>query len=336
MTSAGSYPILILLALLACSAFFSASETALFSLSRFQLRQLKDKHALIFARIRYLLDRPAALVATTLLGNELTNVAISHILANFYDGHFPSPAMAALVNICTAVPLILVFGEITPKIIAAKTNMSTALFVTPIVWLFYKVSLPLRWIFETVVDLLTISIRRSSPEQAQLKEEDFLQLLEEGKLKGAIEESEQELIENVFGIDDDKVLELSTPLYELFTVREDTPVAVILDKIRQNFFARIPVLNAQGAKVIGILYAKDLLKYIGRESDDASVRLLMKEPLVVDSNMKAEALFRRFRQLKVHIAIIENKQGRALAAITMEDILEQMFGELWEEDEEEE
>ncbi len=317
--------------LVVVSAFFSGTETALFSLSRFHLRQVRQLSSDRFNRIRFLLDRPAALVATALLGNELSNVLLSHFTAMFYEGLQLRAWQVTLLNLLTVMPIIVIAGEITPKVIGAKANLTVLKFCLPTFWWFYRLSFPVRFLLENIVNFLTRPIRRRQPKKEEtVKEEDILALLDEGKKKGTIHSVEQDIIENLFGIDDDNVGDLATPLHEFFSVRtDDTPQAVI-DRLKRRFFARIPVIGEEANRVVGILYAKDLLNYINRDESEMLVRDLMKEPLVVEPQLKAEVLFRRFRQLKRHIAVIEDKQGRAIGVITMEDILEQMFGELWE------
>jgi len=326
-----SFPFIPALSLVVVSAFFSGTETALFSLSRFHLRQLRQSNVERFARIRFLLDRPAALVATALLGNELSNVLLSHYTAKFYEGMNLSEWQVTALNLVTVMPIIVIAGEITPKVIGAKANLTVLKFCLPSFWWFYRLSFPVRFLLENIVNFLTRPIRRGQPVKDEtVKEEDILLLLDEGKKKGTIHSVEQDIIENLFEIDDDSVLDLATPIHEFFSVRvDDTPQAVI-ERLKRQFFARIPVISDDPQRIVGILYAKDLLNHINRGDNDTQVRALMKDPLVVEPTMKAEVLFRRFRQMKRHIAVIEDKQGRALAVITMEDILEQMFGELWE------
>jgi putative hemolysin len=317
--------------LVSVAAFFSASETALFSLSRFQLRQLKQKSPEKFARVRYLLDRPAALVATVLLGNELANVLTSHLLANFYESlEFSSLAVTA-INLLTVMPVIMIFGEITPKVIGAKANMTMAQATLTPLWWFYKASFPIRFLLESSVEFLTKGLRRRHPlPEDNIKEEDIRQLLEDGKKKGAIHSMEQDIIENLFEIDDDRVIEIATPLRDCLVVHPDESPKSIIEKLNRNFHSRIPVSTEKG-EILGILYAKDLLNYLNRDETEMKVRDLMKEALFVEASTKVEVLFRRFRQMKRHIAIVEDKNATAIGVITMEDLLEQMFGELWEE-----
>lgn len=327
-----NFPLLPALILVTIAAFFSASETAFFSLSRFQLRQLKQKNPDRHNKIRFLLDRPAALVATVLLGNELTNVLISNLIASYYEGLELSPLWVTALNLLTVMPIIMIFGEITPKVMGAKANLAVANLFLPALWWFYRLSFPVRFFLETTVELLTRGIRRRQPKREdQIKEEDIRILLEDGKKKGAIHSMEQDIIENLFEIDDDKVIELATPLRDCLVVsQEDSPKNVI-DRLNSDFFARIPVRGDRPDEIVGILYAKDLLNFITRDEQEMKIRSLMKEPFFVEPGMKAEVLFRRFRQLKRHIAIVQDPSGKAIAVITMEDILEQMFGELWSE-----
>jgi putative hemolysin len=315
----------------AIAGFFSASETALFSLSRFQLRQLKQKSSERFERVKYLLDRPAALVATVLLGNELTNVFISNLIANYYEGLNFSPTLIMVFNLLTVMPIIMIFGEITPKVIGAKANIGLMPFLIPPLWWFYKLSFPLRFFLENSVMILTKPFRKKGPKAPdQINEDDIRMLLEDGKKKGAIRGKEQEIIQNVFDIDDDSVIEIATPIRDCLVVHQDDSPKSVIEKLNNNFFARIPVRSDKFDQIIGIVYAKDLLNYINRDEQEMKIRDLMKDPLFVEQSMKVEVLFRRFRQMKKHIAIVEDKQGRALAVITMEDILDQLFSELWE------
>lgn len=326
------FPLIPILFLLAVAAFFSASETALFSLSRFQLRQLKQKSPEKFARVKHLLDRPAALVATVLLGNELANVLTSHLLANFYEGLQLSSFQVTIVNLVTVLPMIMVFGEITPKVLAAKANLGfTHSMLTPL-WWFYRASFPVRFLLENFVNFLTRGFRkRAATGEGHIREDDILQLLEEGKKKGAIHSVEQDIIENLFDIDDDRVLEIATPINDCLTAALDESPKSVIEKLNKGFHSRIPVRGENPGEIAGILYAKDLLNHINRDDQEMKVRHLMKEALFVPANMKVEVVFRRLRQMKKHIAVVEDRAGRAVAVVTMEDILEQMFGELWEE-----
>lgn len=271
-------------------------------------------------------------MATALLGNELSNVLLSHFTASFYGGLQLHAWQVTLINLLTVMPIIVILGEITPKVVGAKANLSVLRFCLAPFWWFYRLSFPVRFLLEHFVIFLTKPIRKRQPVKAEtVKEEDIRLLLDEGKKKGAIHSVEQDIIENLFEIDDDKVIEIATPLHEYFRVHQDESPKAVIDKLKRNFLPRVPVVADDPTRVVGILYAKDLLNFINRDEQEMRVRDLMKDPLLVEPSMKVEVLFRRFRQLKRHIAVIEDKHGRALGVVTMEDILEQMFGELWED-----
>jgi putative hemolysin len=323
------FPLFEILSLVVIGAFFSAAETSFFSLSRFQLRQIKTRNKELFTDIRNLLDKPAALVVTVLIGNELTNVTASYVMANYYQRLNFDPLWITLCNLLTVVPIFLLFSDITPKVIGSKANMALVPYLTKPFIVLYKLLFPFRFFIEMIVNLLTRRFLTKPTAEAQLHEEDFRELLEEGKKKGAIHSREQDLIENLFETDDDKILEVSTPIHDSFTVNEIDTCRSVIEKISGEFYARIPVLDANG-EIVGILYAKDLLNHLNRPEAKVLVREVMKEPIFVSYNMNVEALFKRLRQLKRHIAIVQDKRGRSVGIITMEDILEQIFGELWE------
>jgi putative hemolysin len=230
------------------------------------------------------------------------------------------------------LPIIMIVGEITPKVIAAKANLKVTTYTLPLLWWCYKISFPVRFLLESIVNFLTRPLQRRPPKEDQIREEDIRILLDEGKKKGTIHSLERSMIQNVFEIDDDDVMELATPLDDCFTVSQHESPSQVIEKLKsQKFYARIPVRGDDHQQVVGVLYAKDLLAFLGRGPSDSKVKQIMKEPLVVAPTMKIETLFRRFRQMKRHIAIVEDQNGRALGVLTMEDILEQMFGELWVE-----
>jgi putative hemolysin len=147
------FPFFAVALLLSISALFSLAETSFFSLSKVNLKELETKSPLVFARIKHMLDHPSRLVATALIGNECANVLISNILAQFYNRHFDSWTLITAVNLFTVLPMIVIFGEITPKVIAAQKSVAMAKFTSPFVWISYKLFFPLRFRNYLVCDI---------------------------------------------------------------------------------------------------------------------------------------------------------------------------------------
>lgn len=317
--------------LLACSGFFSACETSLLSISRIQLKRMRDEFPKRFERIQFLLNRPTALVATIMIGNEFANVLMSALMADFYDRHFDSVATVTMVNLCTILPLIIIFGEITPRILAIKANMTTANFVLPVVWIAYKVTLPIRFFIELIVNNVIKMLPFRHGEIKPLPEEDFLLMIEDSKSKGAIHAKEKELIENVFELDDDTASDLLKPLNSITTVYADEKVSSLLPVIRSHYTPRIPVLGNTPNHVVGVIHIKDVLGHANREILEVKAKHLMREPMVVPPSISVEVLFKRMRQFRNHLAIVakDGDAENALGVITMEDVLNQLFGELW-------
>src|SRR5262249_55350594 len=150
------------------------------------------------------------------------NVLLSHLTTKFYEGRDIRAWQVTALNLLTVIPITLVLGEITPKVIGAKANLSFLSICLSPFWWFYRFSFPLRFLIEHSVNFLTRPLRKRIPRKEEsLKEDDILALLDEGKKKGAIHSMEQDIIENVFEIDDDKVIELSTPLSDCMTVSQE-------------------------------------------------------------------------------------------------------------------
>lgn len=324
------FPLISLFLLLAVSAFFSCSETAFFSLNNVGLRELETRFPRAARRINFLLERPTRLVATCLIGNECANVLLSNILASFYHRHLPSLGLITVVNLLTAVPLIVIIGEITPKIIGAKQSVTIAKLTSGPVWFCYRLFFPIRWFIEVSVNSLTRILGIKQQNLTEIDEDDFLSMLEDSSQHGAIGESEKELIENIFELDDDKVEDIAEPIGSIFSVHREDLIRNVIPQIQGQGISRIPVLGDFPSEVVGVLYAKDLLIHAHREDNDLKVSQLMKEPLFVTPSMPLEKVFRKMRQMRVHIAFLSKEEKTVSAIVTMEDVLDHIFGEIWE------
>ncbi len=338
---------ILFLALICVSAFMSASEVALFSLSRFQLRALKERFRPSHKRIKRLTGDPGGLLVTILVGNELVNIAISAMIATsvaraaWVEGLHtsllpatPDWAFQTVVGTLIAAPILLILCEITPKVIAARANQMVAPLVSGPMSAFYDFLRPLRFVLSRISQLVAGMGRnggaRNPPHKNHvLKEEEFLSMLEEGHKEGAIDESEMELIRNVFELDDATAREVMTPLGLVFTLPASAPVSAGLAALKSEKYARIPVIGASRKQVVGVLYAKDLLR-AKLDPDRATVPLseLMRKPFLVPPTLRLNALFRRFKQSQTHIAVVQGESGEAIGIVTMADVLDALFDSL--------
>lgn len=323
----------------------SGSEIALFSLSRFQLTHLKERSATALKIIKKLLADPSGVLITILICNEAVNITLSSIMAGVvHRNHLHeyrifswlNPVLAeTLAGVAVTTPIILLFGEITPKVVAARTNQLIAPLTAKPLFRFYKLCYPFRVALTRVVRWITHSPKPGSKgdniNSAPLREEEFLIMMEEGQKEGEIHESEIELIRNVFELDDTPVSDIYTPLSRVSTVSASLPIRQAMQNFKKNAYSRIPVVDViKGRKKIaGVAYRKDLMLL---SDGQKTVRDVMKEPYVVQPTMKLNSVFRRLKQNRIHIAVVESDQGESLGIVTMTDILGALFEDTLHDD----
>ncbi len=341
------------LELLAClfliifSAYLSASEIALFSLSRFQIKSMKEEFRPAHRTIKKLLSDPSGILITILIINEIINIALSSMITEAVTKTealpsllltvFPRWGANTLVGILITAPIVLVLCEITPKVVAAKLNRYVAvLSVGPLNFL-YETFRPARWLAGVILRLFSskkASLNHGSADfisQDQiLKESDFLIMVEEGHKEGAIGQSEFDLIKNVFELDDTSVSEVTTPLSQVLSIPLHTSVKDALEAFRDRRYSRIPILSADKLEVVGILYSKDLLRAkIDSSISSKTVADFMRRPFFVRPNLRLNALFRKFKRQKIHMAVVKDAQDGVLGVVTMSDILDAVFEDLF-------
>jgi CBS domain containing-hemolysin-like protein len=314
--------ILVLIGMLALSAFFSASETALAF-----TRQAKPPHPTRGGgRIGGLLDRlqedPDRFFTTIRIGNHLANVAASCLATLIAFQTVPSHVVAATTGIMTVV--ILVFGEIIPKSVAPRSHLRIArTVIVPIYWL-SKLVYPLV-LFLNFIPRMTDRIQGPP----RVTEAELLTMVEAVEEDGQIKEAEKELIHNIFEFDDTSVSEIMTPRADMFVV--DINAKLDLAEIFRSGFTRIPIIDGDMDHIIGILNIKDLLLQSSGGLPSLDLRQIMREPYFVPEHKKLDKLLQGFKRRKQHLAIVVDEHGGVSGLITLEDALEEIVGEISDE-----
>ena len=363
-------------ALILTSAFISGSEVAIFSLSRFQLRALRERFKPSWRLIRKLLAQPGGLLTTLLVTNELVNISLSTLIAEAVnDGwegaekggagffsrlidarlslfpNLPEWLFQLIIGALLTTPILLILCEATPKVIAARANLVIALIAAkPLAWL-HKVMVPARVVLSRILRLVDWVLGSRKPRSDQeraaeeaghsgqkLKEEDFLSMVEQGHAEGAIQTEELELIRKVFELDDQRVEDITTPLSQIKSLPSQLSVQDALGIMRHGTpFSRLPVYQAGSPnRIIGVLYSKDLLiARLDPELGKESIQVMMRKPFTVSAQVKLGTLFRRFKQSQTHMAVVENPDGTALGVVTMTDVLEALFDDFLDTEEDE-
>lgn len=315
---------------LVLSGFFSSSETALFGLSSLRVRKYKtskDKHLKAIAR---LLDAPRQLIVTVLIGNELVNVSTSILVAALalsFFGH-----AGKYVAMVVSIMLLLVFGEVAPKAYAIHRTEAHSRRVALPLSAFQWFITPLRFVLVKAVDLVAPKATgKVTARRAGLSEEEFKTLVAVGHTEGVLEAEEKELIDSVVAFGDTRVGDIMTPRTDMICLSEESTFDDVLTLVREAVYSRIPIYRESLDQMIGILYVKDLLKVIRNDQS----RWVLHEGLhpvhyAIETKLVSDML-QEFQAKKFHMAIVVDEHGGVAGLVTMEDILEELFGEITDE-----
>jgi putative hemolysin len=321
-------------ALVLVSAFFSGSETAVFSLSRAKRQKLAASDKPTDRRILNLLAKPRRLIATILVGNELVNIAAGAVATRLGERHFGGYGKIAAEVITTLLllPLVLLIGEITPKSIALKVSEQWASVAARPIALFAWIIAPLRWLVRGLSEFFLWILRARPPARDEgLREEEFRALVDVGSEEGELEATERRLIHNVFEFGDKTVAQVMTPAERIFALSYGLPMARLVDLVMQQRVSRIPIYRGRRDNVVGVLMAKDLIGYSRGLWRGATLGQLLRPPFYVPKTTKLDRLFRQMQRRKTHLALVVDEYGRTVGLVTMDDLLGELFSAIAED-----
>jgi gliding motility-associated protein GldE len=313
--------------LLVLSGFFSGSETALISLNKYRLKRLTSegyKNALVLER---LLKHPNKMLAAILIGNNLVNVAIAAIITSLAIEAFGSTGLGIATGVATL--LILIFGEIVPKSFATKNAEKLSLWSAKPVEITVFLFSPIVRLFSLLTDLI-LKMTGGESRYPFVSEEELKILMDLGAEEGVIEHEEKEMIQSVFEFGDTIVKEIMTPRTDIKRVDVSTSLEEVLDFVIKTGHSRIPVYEHTIDNIIGVLYAKDLFQHIP-DKKKFSLKEFVRPAFFVPKTKKLTDLFREMRLKKVQIAIVLDEYGGTSGLVTLEDLLEEIVGEIADE-----
>lgn len=331
MESSQLTSILLFFACLLFSAYFSSSETAFTSLSVVRLKnQAKagDKRAKETIKLQ---EKFEPLLSTVLIGNNLVNIASSAIATVFFVNIFP--VYGATVATITTTVLMLLFSEITPKLLAKLAPEQVAKFSTPILRLAMFLFIPLVWLLSKWQQF----VKKLTPVNASqsISEAELLSLVDEAKTEGSIENDEHSLVKAAIEFDDVDVSSILTPRVDMLGVDIEATDEKIEQVFEHNVYSRLVVYEETIDNVIGVLHEKDFHRYLrAKERNDSKIPPiagLLSEVLFVPPSMKLSVLLKKMQQDKNHMATVVDEYGGTLGLVTMEDALEELVGEIWDE-----
>ena len=311
-----------LIFLIIASGFFSASETALFSISMTKARHLAKSESKAFKLILEMKEDPHRLLTTILIGNNIANIGASALATVLTMHYFASNAAGIATGIMTVI--VLVFGEIFPKTLATQHNVALGRGVIfPIYWL-SRLFFPVIWLLNFIPRLAGGNGRSST-----VTEEELITFVDVVQEEGEINPDERELIHNIIKLDDISVSEIMTPSADMFVVEKGKPPE--LEKILESGYTRIPVIDGDIDHVVGILNVKDLFKQSILKGRDLNIEPIMRPPYFIPEYKKIDQLLDQFRRKKDHAAIVVNEYGEVSGMVTLEDVLEAIVGDIVDE-----
>ena len=319
---------LILLFLLLCSAFFSACEVAYFSLNSLQLNEMSENKGRMGRIVNSLLEKPRELLITIYIGNEFVNIAISVVITSIAISIFGSIGVGIAIGGGTL--LLLVFGDIIPKSISIKYAQPYALFAAYPLKAFAQLVQPAQKLFTVWTEKIigSMGILPHGIKESPITDEEFRAMVQVGEGEGVIDSDERELIQNVIEFGETTVGEIMTPKIDMFTVNIENSLDEILPRIIENFYSRVPVYGNEEEDIVGILFTKDLtrLKHLPREK--VNLKSILHPTISVPKSKKIKEMLEEFRKSKRHMAIVLDEYGSVCGLVTLEDVLEELVGEI--------
>jgi len=322
--------ILLFILCLLLSAFFSGSEVALISITRAKVRMLLasgDKRAVALANLK---KNPDHILITILIGNNVVNVAASAIATSIAIDRFGDTGLGIATGV--VVLLLLVFGEIGPKMYGVRYTDRLALFVARPVYLLSKIFSPFLWIFDRTSHSSNLTAAFAKP---SITEEEIKGWIDLGKESGTIEQEEREMLYSVLEFGDTTAREVMTPRIDVVMVEEKSSVEATINLFNESGLSRLPVYRDQVDNIVGMLNVKDLFP-VSITKKNVHLRELMHEPHFTPESKKIDDLLKELQVRKTHMAIVLDEYGSFAGIVTVEDILEELVGEILDEYDKEE
>jgi putative hemolysin len=332
--------LLAILLLLSFSAFFSSSETALFSLSKVRLRRRKIRKGSGFKYILDLLKNPSTFLTTVLIGNEIVNISISVVTAALVYSIAKGLMTDRLLPFCAmavTVPVLLLFGEIVPKTIAVKFPERISLFNAYPLHLFSTAIAPVRHLLNFVakvfIGLFVKDPTKQPLDSVSIDEGIFRSMVDIGSREGTIEPSERDLIHRTFHLDDIPISQIMVPRDSIIAVPTNIGQDALMEVIETQRFSRYPVYEKSIDQIVGFIHAKDLLrlKTAGAIKKQLTIKSILRRPTIILESRNVLSVLLQFQKNNSHIGIVVDSQGTTVGMVTLEDILEELFGEIRDE-----
>ncbi len=321
-----SLSLIIIIFCVIMSAYFSATETAFSSLNRIRVKNMAEKGNKKAALVLRLSDNYDGLLSTILIGNNIVNIASASLATLIFVKYLGEEAGASISTVVTTI-VVLIFGEVSPKSIAKENPESFAMFSAPFLGLLMKILTPANFLFKQWKKLLSKIIKAEGDHS--ITEEELLTIVEEAEQEGGIDEQESSLIRSAIEFSELEAADILTPRVDVVGIALDTPKEEIAKIFLQTGFSRLPVYEGSIDHIIGIIYQKDFHNYVYHTNKDISA--IIRPVLFIAKSKNIGELLKELQLKKSHIAVVMDEFGGTVGIVTLEDVLEELVGEIWDE-----
>lgn len=322
--------ITIITLLIVFSAFFSGSETAIISANRIRIKHLADsgnKNAVVLMEI---IERPETFLTAVLIGNNIVNITASVLATDAALRTFGSSGIAIATGVMTL--FILIFAEVLPKTLSSRHPESISMIIAKPIKIIITVLKPVIWILTETINLLITRLGGKERVNHPFVTEDKIEvMLKVGEKEGTIERHEREIIQNLFEFSDTKAIEIMTPLEKIVSIEESNTMDTALALINESGHSRIPVYEKKLDNIIGMIYAKDFLKFKDHELSRIRVYQILRPISIVKSSRKIYPILKDMQKEKMNISVVVDNNNKVIGLVSMEDILEELVGEIFDE-----
>ena len=329
MDASDTYQLIILIILLALSAFFSSNETALMAVNKIRLRTLADEGNKRAAKVLDIVENHTSkMLSAILIGNNIVNISVSSVTTILVTDLFGNYAVSIATAILTV--LVLIFGEITPKTLATINNEKLALrFASVVYWLMYILT-PVIFLINKLSSLVMKLFRIDKSEKKSTYTENELKtIVNVSHAEGVIEADEREMLQNIFEFGDRQAKDIMIPRLDVCMIDVDSTYEEIMDVFQANRYTRIPVYENTTDNVIGIINIKDLLLY--RHGESFNIRNYLRQPYFTYEYKGLSDLLLEMKKASVNITIVLDEYGAASGLLTLEDLIEEIVGDIRDE-----
>jgi len=321
--------LIVFIILLMLSAFFSCCETALSTSNIIRLKGYVEEKRRGAKKALYLAEKFDSTLITLLVGNNIVNIGATTIAAYILSQVIANPSIYNIVNTFGMTIIVLIFGEITPKSLAKENPEKITLRFSGVLFIIHKILWPFSWFFYKLRKLM---IKKNNKVTPQVTEEELETIIETMEDEGVIENDNAELMQNALNINDTTVYEIMTPRVDVVAVDINEDIESIKNVFLEYKYSRIPVIDKDKDNMVGILRERDFFTaYITKDKEPVNLKKIISSPYYVSKTTKVDDLIKEMQEVKKHFAIVLDEYGGTSGIVTMEDALEELVGEIYDE-----